>query len=388
MFIKKDHEQGHGKIYQSDWQVAVNLRVCPPDSVLFGGQDEILQRHIKTCYMCRENISTEFKETWTWPDLSLKRQEDTRLNPGQIWKLSSELAGWGPKDRYYNPPEVLVLEILEDRAVKVAQVYPGDEFMTDDDIHIIDYGMAEPWNIYTLNQTDLEFFQGIASMDIVLQVLQKSEKYFEADEDSFLFLFRSMEIEVGSFFSQQSLGRLLDEMEGREISVDGQEILDMLEQSGLPLELTQEQDPFFQLAKTDFSDLQKVYPFDAGKSEPVARVRISSQPQAMAAADKANLRVNIFVLDEAGLEIRTGLVSVLNRSRCGNCLYISGKTGQDFPGFLECLAWWETPEKNVPASRIEFLDDSPLFEIRFDDISSDEHLRGKLVIIFFRARGF
>jgi len=386
MLINNDHEQGHGKIYQSDWQVAVNLRVCPPDSVLFGGQDEILQRHIKTCYMCRQNMSTEFKETWTWPDLSLKRQEDTGLNPGQIWKLSSELAGWGPKDRYYNPPEVLVLETLEDRAVKVAQVYPGDEFMTDDDIHIIDYGMAEPWNIYTLDQTDLDFFQGAASMDTVQEVLQKSEGYFEADEGSFVSLFRSMEIEVGSFFSQQSLGRLLDEMEGQGMSVDGEEILQLLAQSGLPLQPDQGHDPFLQLAKTDFSDFTQAEAFYAGEPGAQARVRISSQPQAMAAAERNSIRANIFLLDESGLEIRSGLVSIQNSSRDGSCLHISGKIGQDFPGSLECLAWWETPDKKVPASKID-LESSPLFEMRFDDISMQEHLQGKLVVIFFSNRG-
>lgn len=366
-------------IRQSDWQYALNIRACPPDPVLFGAKNNHLERHIRSCYMCRQNLQLELQETWTWPDLGTA-SADKAPATGQIRRVSTRLAGWGPKNRYYNPPLLLILDVIDDQAVQVAQMFPDEAFFTNDDIAMEGFGFAQPWNTYTMAADDLEGVLQRVSSASVEQVLSKSEDFFEIDENSYLFLFRQLETEIGSFFSQLSLAGLLEVREDEEIFAEAQNLVHLLRDSSVELDLDQTQDPLLTLALTDFSNLPEAQIIRAGTPEPIP-VSIKGASQKMAAADTETIPANLIVFDITGVEIQPELITILAQNRENGQVYISGKIGPESAPPREIYAWWKTGEKAVAAERLEFSSDKTYFDIEFSGISREDYLQGQPLLL-------
>lgn len=371
------------EITQEDWQIALNIRTCPPDTILFKETSKNLTRHIRSCYMCQMNLEIQVDETWSWPEVYQKLECDSGPEPGQITKVSSELAGWGPKDRYYNPPLVLILEVIDEQAVRVVQIYPGEEFKSEDDIYLDGIGYAQPWNIYTMGIKDLEGQVGAVDFDILQKIIDISEKYFHAEEDSMIYLFRCMEIEVGSFFSQQSISRLVLEHEEAE-SVRNLVIKAIHNNAKMP-GLEKSHDPLLEIARMEMSELKQALPVKFGMPESVSDDFKKTQTLAMAASDKDSIQAKMIVLDDTGMEFKSfqsGLVTIMSTDRGDDHLKIFGKIDPDFVQASEMFAWWDTPDGSFPADPVDLSEDHSLFTAFFPEMSRQDYLKGRLMVIF------
>ncbi len=151
-------------------------------------------------------------------------------------------------------------------------------------------------------------------------------------------------------------------------------------------ELETSDDPMLALARMDFSSLKEATPIYAGRPEAFSSVTFKPYVLKMAAADSDNLQTRMIVLDEAGIEIQPGLMSILTSDRTDDQLFIHGKIDPDFSPPSEIFAWWETPENTYPAAIVELTEDKHLFTVTFSEISRKMHLRGKMVIIFLGYR--
>lgn len=207
---------------QQAWDLAWQTRFCPPDEIIFKHPlDGEAEAHLKSCPGCRRRRMLD-ESSPPWRELFRAMQsraapeakpEDPR--PGQIRSLHSSLAGWGPKERYYNPPVVLILDAARSlpNGVLVAQCYHDPTFMDQsDDVRIGEARFAEPWNIYTIHCKDLGPVQGMAGEEPLRQVKSLSQTSSpELPPWSPKFIFRQMEIELGCFFSAGSVIALMEE---------------------------------------------------------------------------------------------------------------------------------------------------------------------------------
>ncbi len=194
------------------WLHAWNMRCCPPDAVLAGSGGPELEAHLDICPLCRQA-----REDGLSPiDIGLQAKDIARRQEpasGELWSLAGDLAGWGPKCRYYTPPVVLVTGLTPDGAVSVVQTFgdpllagPGDVPLGGGII-----GFAEPWNRYTLRKEDLELLLGAVTGECLRQVTACPDTPAASPQPgSLLWFFRHMEVETGWYFASQAIAGLLD----------------------------------------------------------------------------------------------------------------------------------------------------------------------------------
>lgn len=191
------------------WQQAWRLRCCPPDQVLQHDPDLRLQEHLELCPWCRECMKLPLCPV---PEADTVTSLQVPPVPGQLYALNPKLAGWGPKARYYNPPIVLVLAIPDALSVFVCQTYGDQAFAGPDDTNLEPAfpGFAQPWNCYTLMQTNLGILLGTVDEQVVKMLEQRvRQDLFSPQPGSLLWFFRQMEVETGFFFSSQAVTQLL-----------------------------------------------------------------------------------------------------------------------------------------------------------------------------------
>ncbi len=194
------------------WSLAWRMRCCPPDMALTGELTVELQRHLEICPFCRLEREAPLPEIRL--DYSADLTTEKRLpRVGELWSVTNNLEGWGPKYRYYNSPVVLVTAIVDRHAVNVVQTFGDcslagpDDVLLDNDI----IGFAEPWNRYTLSIKDLDIFLGDVSAGCITRLLEVSANESTAPAPgSLLWFFRQMEVETSWFFAGQSIAGLLD----------------------------------------------------------------------------------------------------------------------------------------------------------------------------------
>lgn len=131
-----------------------------------------------------------------------------------MWSLDTALCVWGPKDRFYSPPWVLVLGTGErlKGAVRVAQVYDDPVLAGEGDVSLgEEWGaFAEPWNLYTVRRAHLQSCRGEVHPRVVAEVTQRARQPPpNPDEASLLFRFRELEIEAGYAVSSRAVEALL-----------------------------------------------------------------------------------------------------------------------------------------------------------------------------------
>ncbi|MCP4110916.1 MAG: hypothetical protein GY749_36245 [Desulfobacteraceae bacterium] len=201
------------------WKLATQKRCCPPDEILFSPDyEEQVKKHNQLCLSCNEHFSDGQPYISNFFRQHLKPLPKEKISPGQIWSLKSELGGWGPKNRYYDPPLVIVLKESDsmDKAVLVSQIYDDVTFFGPGDILLGKNitGFAESWNLYTLQKTDLEICFGTAADEVIKQVLSERDKdILPVKNTTLLYFFRNLEIEVGYFFSSMAVSSLMNEYE-------------------------------------------------------------------------------------------------------------------------------------------------------------------------------
>jgi len=196
------------------WKTERRMRCCPPDNILYGENTKELREHLEHCFYCREELQQ--KEQYAkMPVFSVEPDKQGRKSPqpGQLWSLKQDLGGWGPKNRYYAPPLVVVVEI-ESNSVTVLQSCGEMIFAGDDDIpfqHEIK-GFMQPWNQYSLCRDDLDTCYGTVA-DRSIQNILNPETTQTIEIGSLLWFFRQMEVETGYFFSSRAVTQLLAEHE-------------------------------------------------------------------------------------------------------------------------------------------------------------------------------
>lgn len=201
------------------WQTAFERRACPNDKILFKHKEsEPLKSHLGYCLFCNERIKlfTE-RDLETWSEFvrlthfPLQGSVETVPSPGQIWSIKNSLGGWGPYNRYYNPPQVLLLEKLDHSAgYLVSQIYSDITLMGPGDILLDrELGFAEAWLTYPLHHNYLGHYCGCIDKRLVERIFDKVRDDSDKSQISTTIKsFREIEVEVAGYFSMHSVMQL------------------------------------------------------------------------------------------------------------------------------------------------------------------------------------
>lgn len=202
------------------WELAWQTRFCPPEELIRADNPTPeAQAHLRSCPYCAGLAALgreEGNEARAYPAPRPTADQATAppLAVGQFWRLRPGLDGWGPKERYYNSPVVLVLQIGPQlpNGVLVAQTYHDPLLSGPDDLSLGPRRFAQPWNVYTLHRRDLHHSCGQVDPALAQQVLAASRGAFASLEStSALHLFRQLEIELGCYFASAAVFALLEE---------------------------------------------------------------------------------------------------------------------------------------------------------------------------------
>ncbi len=204
------------------WRVMFQERTCPPYSVLKdSAEDESVAEHRKTCPVCAMK-SGQVVDHAAWAELGAAMARDwpspkkLPVQVGQIWSLSASKGGWDEEFRHVNPPLVLVVDIFEDVAgVRVAQLFDERVLMAAGDVDLGPrFGVAEAWNTYALDQADLEWCFGKIEQSVLEAVCNASgAEMHPLKENSIVWHFRQLELEIGSTMAMEAMGRLMERHE-------------------------------------------------------------------------------------------------------------------------------------------------------------------------------
>ncbi|TVR01588.1 MAG: hypothetical protein EA399_02005 [Desulfovibrionales bacterium] len=359
------------------WKKALILRGCPPADILFGPGDEQLRAHLDVCPACRDSLAMTSGERAEWAGLGRALAPEpppapSGKAPGQVWRIRPDLAGWGPKYRYCNPPLVLLLDFPENNLTQVAQIYPGDDFLTEEDVPLPGLGFAQPWNTYSLALNDLEAFQGEASgggANVASEVLARSRDSFaDLDEASPLFWFRTMELDLGAHFAGQSLTGVLEGADHDalldaplvplgEMSVDA--LCQALERKGQTVPL-HGGDPLLELARYNQEDTT----------------------WGLAASGERTQTVNYALLDDVGLEIRQTTVVFSAVVYQDGMLTLAGEVRAESARTEAIFAWWDAQGRMIWPIASDISDDGRYFNLRFTEVAEREFRIGRLVVLF------
>ena len=201
------------------WLLAQRMRCCPPDDILFGDveKDKALEDHLQDCQSCRQ-ARLDFPDGINMQLPKIKNKKNS-LSPGELWSISPDMRGWGEKNRYYNPPVVLITADAGGYGFTVVQTYCNMLLAGKDDIALNGEaneltGFAQPWNRYTLHRKNLGIYLGRVSEPCLQEViLALDNEPEEVKPGSLLWFFRHMEVETGWYFSQQAFPVLMDAYE-------------------------------------------------------------------------------------------------------------------------------------------------------------------------------
>lgn len=202
-------------------------RACPPDEVLFARERSMeMEAHLGYCRYCNERLEMTTEGHRAWQELGDRLKplivgngQSHSPAPGQIWSLDRErLGGWGPYDRYYNPPLVLVLQLQDNgRIVRVAQVCAEEDLKGDDGADVwLDEGIgfAESWNVYSVHRDDLKVCRGEVDRSLAKQVLKQSSKHLSLkDVNANVQQFRELEVQVGAFVAMRAMPQVMAAVE-------------------------------------------------------------------------------------------------------------------------------------------------------------------------------
>lgn len=352
------------------WQTALITRGCPPDSILFSAtpSPETREKHIQGCPFCQERL--EHKDLYAGIDqseISLEEKKSDakqKIRPGQIRLVNPDLGGWGPRNRYYNSPNVLVLKLLPEpaAAVEVAQVHTQELLSGPGDVQLKDQGFAQSWNTYTLAVRDLGRIQGIASTDLTEQVRAFSRNEPEPiSENRVLFYFRQLELSVGSCIASRSINGLLADQEA--------------DQGQSPPEAIQDLDPRDLRRQFRTKQPELILPEKVSSALELAGLA-SFQDRAFAAADtRQAVEAKWLTPKEQGPEISPAQVAVTLMERTTTQCTLAGRI---LPAGIQAgrvHAWWQAEGNVRPAEKSLLSPDGHYFHVQFADLP--EPLRGK-----------
>lgn len=221
---------------EAAWERSLELRCCPPLSVLVAGGD-FVQHHLAICKNCQNRL--ELREPMhllgeRLAAIDVPLAEDTPVRAGDIRNIRPDgdpAAYFDEEGTYFNPPAVLVLDDGPDKSglVRVAQLFDEKELAFDGDIRLdeCDSTYAESWNIYGMHIKHLGMAAASVEPQVAAGILRLSDSpRSPVKVNSPLFMFRQCELATGSFFSIPSVMYALNAMEARQetISIESRRI--------------------------------------------------------------------------------------------------------------------------------------------------------------------
>lgn len=214
---------------------------------MLASRSEELLAHVEICPWCKKKVEQD--EANKGYAGEIPAVEKHRLpGPGEIWFIDRSLAGWGEKNRHYNSPAVLVLDVLENTMADVLQVYDDPLLQAEDDIPLDPKSslFAETWNRYTIRLQDLHLYFGRVDDALLVQCRESceavgkkagsTEELTKIEQGSLLWFFRNLEVETGFFFARQSIALALNtyqEADHTVTALPADEFLSQLSEVGL-----------------------------------------------------------------------------------------------------------------------------------------------------------
>lgn len=320
-----------------EWLRAWRHRCCPPDYILHEKKSPQLDRHLEHCPWCRNDLKRG-PAGFHIPDDLISDDSGPQAVPGQLWSVSDSLSGWGPKNRYYNPPLVLIIDQPDPHAVNIVQVCDDMTFFGPDDV-VLDndrIGFAQPWNRYTLKKTDLGFFFGSVSTGLLQQLTTDSDTHAgELEPGSLLWFFRQMEVETGFFFAEQAMHALMAHYETENVQPDDSGLDNLLKYRNTGELLA------------DILHLPLQYPEtqnrDVPLSQALALLKPESRllPRAAAGPEKSVTGLVLIVQDDRIRGVETTEFKITHQACHGEMLHIIGHAQQDDYGSGSLLFYWQ-----------------------------------------------
>ena len=204
------------------WRNVYHERTCPPYAVLTASEQERnVTEHRRGCPFCAMKAEDPI-DYEAWAELGAQMAQDwpapekPAVQSGQVWSLAPSKGGWDERFRHINPPLVLIMDAFEDvSGVRVAQIFDERALMAVGDVDLGPrYGAAEAWNTYALDCADLNLCFGQISPELMISLKDAvASEHDPVDEDSVLWYFRQLELEVGAFMAMEAMGRLVERHE-------------------------------------------------------------------------------------------------------------------------------------------------------------------------------
>lgn len=358
------------------WQIALQARGCPPDPILYGETGGELSAHLAQCPFCWEMRSSG---TGSLDETGLAREIARHApahplrapRPGAVCTISRRLAGWGPKGRYYNPPLVLLLELLPDvpGGARVVPLYDDPRLAGPGDIFLESGLFAESWNAFAVAVDDLECCRGSVEEERLQEVLSAvGADWGDPPAGTPLEAFRRLEVELAAFLALQALSGLMDHREFGPI-----EELEALFPDGASLKAALADD----------------YPNVAWPEAPMdapallAHARFREAGAAMAAAGDVHMvGANLVVIRGGNLALQHTLCEIRHFSASEEGLVLGGRVLSPLVERVELFAQWVregTPPRDCDRSSIDAA--GGFFRIMFRNMTEDRFKSGRLVLL-------
>lgn len=341
-------------------QAAVN-RFCPPDSFLLNpSPDTTLNKHIRDCPSCRERLEMDIKpwiQVIDFMKSDIPTGSESEPQPGQVWKLDHSLEGWDEAYRYLNSPFVVILEILSNDRVLVAQLYWDTSLALSGDVELGKaYGFAQPWNTKPLPVRSLFQCWGEIQSEQLKEIITIMHEGTPSIADSYpsIHAFRLQEQE------------LLTTIAARAEKAD----------TALWNLLQNIRDKFSE--RFHISDVRSL---DVGAV--VAYSFFSGESAAMAASSPEQIVANV-VQEEKGIPDVVGQTTIeLTAVRAGeDGLVVAGRVPQDTAPLTQVRVWWNEPSKTrIEASECKISDN--FFQAFFPNLDDPDTGSGKPTILVY-----
>lgn len=357
------------------WRIMYQDRTCPPYAVLRDpAQTENVAEHRKGCPFCAMK-SPEAIDYEAWAELGTQMAHDwpkpqkPSVQVGQIWSLVATKGGWDDRFRHVNPPMVLILDVFEDvSGIRVTQLFDVKALMGDGDVDLGPrFGVAEAWNTYALDQADLDSCFGTVGHDDLDSVRNAvlSEAHI-VEDDSIVWHFRQLELEVASFMAMEAIGRLMDRQERNAVR---QELADAEMVRGKILAF----DPRIRLPKVD----------DGLKM--LAEANLPDELMLKAAAvEGEQLPFTVVSIGGVTNPCRGFLAEVLGSDLEDTVIRITGRLPEECrEGLL--FAWWRRPDIGLEEGVAEFDPSAGIFNAVFPGKSQLDFNIGEPVLLLVQV---
>lgn len=356
------------------WRNVYQERTCPPYAVLISPEQAgNVAEHRRGCPFCAMKKENP-KNYEAWAELGAQMAldwpapEKPAVQPGQVWSLIPSKGGWDERFRHVNPPMVLIMDVFEDvSGVRVAQLFDERALIADGDVDLGPrYGVAEVWNTYALDCADLNLCFGQISPEL-LNPLKEAvvSEHDPVDEDSVLWHFRQLELEVGAFMAMEAMGRLVERHERNAV-------------------------------RHEFSDIpsvrSKVLAFDS-------RIRLPEAEDGLAMLAEAEMPIELILQAAAGEGEQTPftvvtvggstnpcrgvLADLLEADHQDSVIVIRVRIPDEYSQGL-LFAWWRRPDTGLEEGVVESDPSTGIFSARFSGKSELDFEIGEPILLLVR----